>query len=159
MVTAAIGLFAFSIPFISSLAPTELADETVTKIDVSDLASGTYREFGPANRRYFLLRDFDGQVRLFSVWRWTEGYALADVRWETANFICADFGPDSVQNRLDKDGLFRCRDEEMPEWYRANLVWDYSGKNRGQSVEDLPEEDYELHGNTLVLHGTNIPLQ
>ena len=158
-VTAAIGLVAFTIPFLGSLAPTELASETTTRIDVSDLASGTYREFGPAYRRYFLLRDFDGQVRLFAVWRATEGYLLADRRWEFANYPCANFGPDSTENRLEENGAFRCRDEEMPDWYRANLVWDYSGENVGQSVEDLPEEDYELHGDSLVLRGSNIALQ
>lgn len=147
---AVVAAVAVSIPFIGSLAPTSPVTDSATRIDISQLTPGTYKEFGPEYRRYFVLRDFDGQVHLFSVRRWREGYALADVGWATANFVCADFGPDSSGDRLERHGSFRCRDEEMPEWYRANLVWDYSGRNRSESIEDMVQVDFEISGDSLV---------
>ena len=133
--------------------------QTGRTVDLDKLAPGTFLEKGSEYSHYFVLRDFDGQVRLFSVRYYQGKYWIADLDWERPFLSCNDFGPDADGNRLVKGGHFRCRDESMGDWYSRESVWNYAGKNLGTRTGDMPEARYDIRGNTLFILDGIWPLE
>lgn len=158
-----IAVAAISIPFFGSLKPNdrslEISGQTGRTVDLDMLASGSFLEKGSEYARYFVLRDLNGQVRLFSVPYRQDTYWIADLHWDRPFLPCDDFGPDSDGNRLIAEGAFRCHDESMGDWYRRESVWDYTGKNLGTRTGDMPEARYEVRGNTLFILDGVWPLE
>lgn len=119
---AIVALGAISVPFIGSLSPTDRSVDNARAsgrfVDVGELALGGFLEKGNEYSRYFALRDFDGQVRLFSVRHRRGTYWIADLSWERPFSPCGDFGPDAVGNRLVEGGAFRCHDPDSSDWYK-----------------------------------------
>ena len=152
---AIIAVGAVSVPFIGSLGPTDRAIDNARQsgrfVDASELAPGTFLEKGNEYSRYFALRDFDGQVRLFSVRHRRGTYWIADLSWERPFSPCDDFGPDAVGDKLIKGGAFRCHDPNSSNWYLKEMVWDYSGKNLGKRTGDMIEARYKVEGDTLFI--------
>ena len=163
---AALTLFALgaaSIPFLGSLSPNsrslEHAGESGRAVDLDDLELGTFIEKGDDYSRYFVIHDFDGQIRLFAV-PYREGkYRIADLTWDRPFLPCEDFGPDADGSRLINGGAFRCRDESMSDWWRKESVWDYSGKSMGERSGDMPEGRYDIREGTLFIVDGFWPLE
>ena len=158
-----IAIGAISVPFLGSLSPNsrslEHAGEAGRVVDLKDLATGTFLEKGSEYSRYFVIRDFEGQVRLYAVTYRQQMYWIADLRWDRPFLPCENFGPDADGNRLIKGGAFRCRDESMSDWWRKESGWDYSGKNRGERSGDMPESRYEIRDDMLFIVDAFWPLE
>ena len=153
---------ALTIPFFGSLTPTtqsvENAEQLGITVDLDELAPGTFVEKGSEYNRYFVLRNFDGAVRLFAVPHRRDRYYIAEFYWSRPAMPCEQFGPDAVGNRLVEGGMIRCHDPDMADWSRRESVWDYSGTNMGERTEDMPEAKYEINGSLLVIKDTFWPL-
>ena len=155
-------LGALTIIFFGSLSPTNQsvrnAEQLGITVDLDELAPGTFVEKGSEYNRYFVLRDFDGAVRLFAVPHRRKTYWIAEFYWSRTAMPCERFGPDAIGNRLVEGGMIRCHDPGMSDWSRRESIWDYSGKNMGERTEDMPEAKFEIVGNLLVIKNTFWPL-
>lgn len=155
-------LGALTIPFFGSLSPTnqsvENAEQLGFTVDLDEIAPGTFIEKGSEYNRYFVLRDFDGEVHLFTVPHRRKMYWIAEFYWSQPVMPCERFGPDAVGKDLIEGGMIRCHDPDMSDWFRRESVWDYSGKNMGERTEDMPEAQFEINGSLLVIKDTFWPL-
>jgi len=150
-------------PFLGSLSPNsrsiERAGESGRAVDLEDLKAGTFLEKGSEYYRYFVIRDFEEQVKVYAVPYHEGKYWIADLRWDRPFLPCEDFGPDVDGNRLIEGGAFRCRDESMSDWWRKETVWDYSGKSRGVRSGNMPEARYEIRNRILFIVDGFWPLE
>lgn len=157
-----IGLVAITIPFFGSLGPNSQAVENARQlgitVDLDALSPGTFIEKASEYNHYFVLRDFNGEIRLFAVPHRRERYWIAEFNWYRPVIPCEKFGPDAEGSNLLKGGVFRCHDTDMSEWISKENVWDYSGKNMGERTEDMPEAQYEREGAILVIKDSFWPL-
>ena len=155
-------LGAVAIPFIGSLGPSDQSVENAKQlgitIDLDELTAGTFLEKGSEYNRYIAVRDFDGEVHLFSVPHRREKYWIAEFSWSRPVMPCERFGPDAIGRNLVKGGMIRCHDAEMSDWSRTESVWDYSGKNMGERTEDMPEAQFEVNDHLLIIKDTFWPL-
>jgi hypothetical protein len=124
---------AISIPFFGALSPNsrsvDNASELGIAIDLGELSPGTYEEKASEYSRYFVLRDFDGEVYVYFVRHDRGAYYIADISWDRPFMPCVNFGTDASGNRLLEGGKIRCHDAELSDWSERELVWDYTGKS------------------------------
>jgi hypothetical protein len=155
------GAFA-TVPFIGSLAPGPTAGKSLARIDIRHLAPGSFAvvddrlEQAPYGTRFFVLKDFDGSLRVFAVPLKDGRTALPDVRWWRVAAWCDNFAPDSLDGRLTKSAVFSCKKAE-PHWSEQNARewrWDLHGKNLGKFTDDMPRGRYILQGNEVVFVGS-----
>ena len=153
---------AISIPFFGSLGPNsrsiDNAGELGIAIDLDELSPGTYAEKASEYSRYFVLRDFDGEVYVYFVRYYSNAYYIADISWDRPFKPCVDFGPDASGNQLLEGGKIRCRDAKMSDWSQRELVWDYAGKSMGERTGDMPQAEYEIRDGMLMIKGSFWPL-
>ncbi len=155
-------LGAISIPFIGSLSPTSHSIENAVQlgiaIDLDDLAPGTFVEKSSDYSRYFALRDFDGEVYVYSIRYYGDSYRIAEFSWDRPVIRCSRFGPDSVGSNLTEGGKMRCHDPDMSDWSRRESVWDYSGKSMGERTDDMPGSEHKVQDGILVIKDSFWPL-
>ena len=159
---AVFALGAISIPFVGSLSPTSHSIEDAVQlgivIDLDELVPGTFIEKSSDYSRYFVLRDFDGEVYVYSIRYYDDAYLIAEHSWDRPFMSCSHFGPDSVGSKLMEGGKMRCDDPDMSDWSRRESVWDYSGKNMGEKTDDMPEAEHEIRGSMLMIKDSVWPL-
>ncbi len=165
LATIAMTLFAvgaISIPFLGSLNPNsrsvDYTSELSIAIDLDEQSPGTYEEKASEYSRYFVLRDFDGEVYVYFVRHYSNAYWIADVSWERPFMPCVDFGPDASGNKLLEGGKIRCHDADNSNWSRRDLVWDYTGKSMGERTDDMTQADYDVRDGMLMIKGSFWPL-
>jgi len=155
-------LGAVSIPFVGSLSPTSHSIENAVQlgiaIDLDELVPGTFVEKASDYSRYFALRNFDGEVYVYSIRYYDDAYGIAEFSWDRPFMWCSRFGPDSVGSNLVEGGKMRCHDPDMSDWSRRESVWDYSGKSMGERTDDMPEAEHEIQGGILVIKDSVWPL-
>ncbi len=153
---------ALSIPFAGSLRPTSRSVENAVQlgiaIDLDDLVPGSFVEKASEYSRYFVLRDFDRKVYVYSVRNYGDAYRIAEFSWDRPFMRCSRFAPDLVDKRLVEGGKIRCHDSEMSDWSRRESVWDYSGKSMGEQTGDMPEAEYEIQDGMLVIKDSFWPM-
>ncbi len=151
-----------SIPFAGSLSPNsrsvDNADQTGIAVDLGGLSPGTYLEKAGEYSRYFVIRDFDGEVYVYVVRHYGDAYRVPDITWDRPSIPCVQFGPEASGNRLVRDGKIRCHDPDLSDWWRRELVWDYAGRSMGERTDDIPEADYEVLDDMLIIKGSYWPL-
>ena len=159
---AALASLALSTVFLGSLAPNtkslERADESGRSVSLESLEVGSFLTRQDEFFRYFVLRDFEGAVRVYSVPYREGAFWIADLRWDRPFLPCIDFGPDSDGRMLVQGGAFRCRDDDLSEWWQRESVWDYSGRSLGVMSANMPETEYVLRGEFVILIDGNAPL-
>lgn len=96
--------------------------------------------------RFFVLRNHDGEVYVYSIRHYGNAYHIADISWDRPFMTCVDFGPDASGNQLLEGGKIRCHDARMSDWPQRELVWDYSGKSMGgeQTICLRPNTKYSM---------------
>ncbi len=161
----AMALFAVgatSIPLVGSLSPNSRsianASELGIAIDLDELLPGTYEEKAGDYSRYFVLRDFDGEIYVYFVRHYSNAYYIADISWDRPFMPCVDFGPDAFGSQLVEGGKIRCRDAKMSDWSQRELVWDYTGKSMGERSGNMFQAEYEIRDGMLIIKGSFWPL-
>ena len=157
-----LAVVAISIPFFGSLRPNsrsvDNSSELGIAIDLDDLSPGTYEEKASEYSRYFVLRDFDGEVYVYFVRHYGDAYWIADISWDRPFMPCLDFGPDASGNKLLEGGRMRCHDADNSEWSRREQVWDFAGKSMGERTGDMTQADYDIRDGMLMIKGSFWPL-
>jgi hypothetical protein len=151
LVAGLIGVVIVVAPNIATLIADRGSEPTQPRIDLDELATGSYVEIVLPTSHIFVLRDFDDQVHVFTVPFSDTAYWLPEFDWTHPAIPCAEFGPDNKDGKLIEDGKFRCRQPDHGEFFRYEHSWSYSGENLGYRTADLKEAKYELVGNTVLL--------
>lgn len=120
-------------------------------VRLADLKTGTFVELELPASRVFVLRDFDNQLRIFSVPFSDSAYWLPEFDWAHPAIPCADFAPDNKDGMLLPDGQFRCRKPDQGEFFRREHAWSYDGKNLGYRTSDLKVPAYEVTEEALLI--------
>lgn len=138
-------------PYLSTLIETDDAGSTRPSVVLSELKTGSYVEVELPAARVFVLRDFDGQVYVFSVPYSDTAYWLPEFDWSHPAIPCAEFAPDNKDGMLVEEGRFRCRLPDHGEFFRREHSWSYSGKNLGFRTADLKIADHEMTEDSVFL--------
>ena len=153
---------AISIPFFGSLSLNSRSVDTAIElglaVDLERLSPGTYEEKASEYSRYFVLRDFDGEVYVYFIRHYSDAYYIADISWDRPFMPCVDFGPDASGNQLLEGGKIRCHDPRESDWSQRELVWDYAGKSMGERTDDMSQAEYEIRDGILMIKGSFWPL-
>jgi hypothetical protein len=120
-------------------------------IKLADLKTGSFVEVELPTARVFVLRDFDDQVRVFSVPYRDGAYWLPEFDWSHPAVPCAEFGPDNKNGLLIEDGAFRCRLPDQGEFFRYEHSWAYSGRNLGYRTADMKIANFEITDESIFL--------
>ena len=152
---AVVGVVLLAIPFVLSLGPSERASATGRMIDIGDLAPGRFLTVDGWDKRFFILKDLTGDVRVLYVpYDAKKGVMMPDLKWWRYGGRCRDFEPDNDSGKLIVGGHFRCHDSDVNEWWAPRWVWDFSGHHAGatdEGIEDMPQLKPRLIGTNLIL--------
>jgi len=150
---SAIGLAFVSIPFLSSLPPSEVQASKLPRASLSKLAPGHFMEIEGRGFRAFVIRRTDSKLRIFSVPYWEDKYRMPDVTWDRAWLPCDHFGPESDGSALRPDARFRCLDTNPGEyeWWKHQLFWTLDGDCSDPYFEQLRTPRYEIRGETVII--------
>lgn len=158
----ALGVGALTVPFLGSLSPNsqsvENALQSRTVVDLAELAPGTFVEKGSEYTRFFVLRDFDGEIYVYEVRHLGDAYRIPDGSWDRPYMPCRRFGPEASGNRLVRNGSIRCHDPDLSDSWRRELTWSYSGKSMGERTGDIPRVDFDVRERVLMIKGSYWPL-
>ena len=153
---AVIGIIFFITPFILSLKPSKATKPSLFEIDISGLDTGSFIEVDdPYGLKILILKDWDNSINAYLIpFNDKENiYMLPDINWMRPFVPCKEFGPETTNGKLIKNGQIRCFDETLSTWWKNNYKWNYSGKNLGNSVENLPLPKYVISYDTFILTG------
>lgn len=149
------GAIAASLPFIASLGPSDNAGTTLTRIDIADLEPGTFKSqdipgLGTYYSRVYILNDYSSNIRVYGVRLRDNKVQLPDYQWWSWGQTCADFGPEHEGKVLRPNGVIKCHDSDMREWYR-DWAWNYDGTSLSDQQLDMETPDWVLEGSKIVI--------
>jgi hypothetical protein len=150
---ALVGVGIVAAPFVSTILENATDEAAQPTVSLTDLAIGSFVEVELKASRAFVLRDFDGQVYVFSVPYSDSAYWLPEFDWTHPAIPCAQFEPDNKDGLLIPDGKFRCVLPDQGEFFRYEHSWMYSGENQGYRTSDMKVADHEMTEDTVLLGG------
>lgn len=132
-----IALIALFIPFFSTFKPSEAAFAKLPRVNIESIPNGGFRfADDPLSEdrlpsRLLMIRNLDGQLRVFRV-PFREGQiGLPDRHWWQQGSLCVKFEPDFVK------GDIACRDKNQRQWASENYRWTLDGKNMIGFVDNM----------------------
>ena len=148
---ALVGVGIVAAPFVSAILENATDEAAQPIVSLTDLTTGSFVEVELKTSRAFVLRDFDGQVYVFSVPYSDSAYWLPEFDWNHPAIPCAQFEPDNKDGLLIPDGKFRCVLPDQGEFFRYEHSWSYSGENQGYRTSDMRVADHEMTEDAVLL--------
>ena len=151
-----IGAIGIAIPFTLSLLPSEKAKNSLYETDISKLKPGGFIQVDELNGiKVFIIKDWDKTVYAYAIpYKESVGYLMPDIHWwKYDNFLCKNFGPDIVNEKIKKSGSIKCHDKKLHERGVREYIWSYAGKNQGKFTDDLPVPKYVISNQTFKITG------
>lgn len=153
-----VGLIFTSVPFVSSLGPSENAKAEmaswntppepslepgqvlVRQISKSDRWDGPDGSWGPIwGKRDLLIRDYEGVYYSFRVPTWQGKVVLPKIAWGQWEGECTSFGPQTTNGRLEVGTTIQCNDPDYRPWFEEAPKWSVEGKSLVAPYPDLPK--------------------
>ena len=166
--TIVIGLALAAIPFVSSLNPSELANELTTfeRIDISDFPRNTHRLIqardsqqweneGATNMRpgraWLVIHDNSGAFHVFGLPTWEGKVLMPRSFWGQFEGLCEDLGPSSKVAVIDRTTQIQCNDQDNIQHSAKYWFWSLNGENLTRELADMDKIRSERQLNDLVI--------
>lgn len=161
IVTALIGVILLFVPFVLSLSPTERADAALSRIDVSNIAPGTYKLVALENpfethnefkESIFFLRTRNGNLQAWFMLAKKGEVGMPDFHWWNSYFACKAFGPDMKDGFIDENSLIQCHDNGLYPGQASIWRWRLNGEAVSKNaVDDMYPARGVIEGDYFVL--------
>jgi hypothetical protein len=150
---ATFGVVTVLVILAQSLRPSERARAEAIKLEVNDLALGSYRVFSGRNSRLFVVRTAADQVFALVVPVRAGKVVMPDLHWWQPLYDCANFGLGGTDGILAANAVFMCHDPGTPEWWAPRWRWHVDGT----SASEVPNAYIEdMHGVKVQRSGGSI---
>lgn len=130
----ALGIGFLTIPFSSSLLPSEKVFADRPRVKIPDLQPGQFAFVANPtweNGEFLFVRRPNGKLDVWHTLRRDGQHVLPDLHWWRPGMPCNNFGPD-----FDK-GIIQCFDPELYPWAKQNFIWSLDGKSLTKRVDDM----------------------
>ena len=164
-----IGLIFALIPFLSSLTPTEMAGESMLRVDVSKLQPNEYKilkkiksskvDNSDGSTTYkpgtslLIIRDVNEDYYVYRLPTWEGEVLMPGPRsWNVIDEgACRNFGPEILDGIIHTNTSITCLDENFEGYFSKHWQWTLSGQNISNKLPDLMAVKYIKEGNELAL--------
>ena len=155
---ATIGIVLATIPFTTSMKPSERAKSARSQHDISKLQSGEYlfEKFGRKaawDEKVLIIRDWDGEIYSYLVPTIKGKVSMPEKFWGWGYYQCEDFRPTlNSDKRILESGVIACHDTNAPDWGKKVWKWSYDGKSKYHWIADMYAPGFEVKSDVLYIN-------
>lgn len=145
-----------AVPFVSAMKPPANAGETLPHIDISLMEPETYKIHKVSSgswvdRSYLIIRKSTDEFSVYSLPTKNGEVVMPDLMWFRWGGLCKRFGPEMVEGKIEPEGLIKCHDSDLDEYFVKEWRWTFEGKKLGRWTADLRTVSHKRSGKYLVL--------
>ena len=155
---ATIGIVLATIPFTTSMKPSERAKNARSQHDISKLHSGEYffEKFGRKaawGEKVLIIKDWDGEIYSYLVPTIKGKVSMPERFWSGVNYQCEDFRPVlNSDKKILESGEITCHDTNAPDWGKDAWKWSYDGKSEYHWIADMYAPGFEVKSDVLYIN-------